>query len=214
MAALAMTAAVGASSASAEVLCSKPVFLWCGAENILPAGSPIGVGTYGRGLTIGNNWSKAECYGQIVAKSTTKSTANGVPLPATTENLLNNCVTVSPYKGVSCQTSSMSRPKASFEVGGSWGAGIIRLGSAAEPLTLSISCTGEGQTVSCIYKATEAVQLHMQTSGENAANKATIAETPMTASSGPGNTWACLSSATLTMNGILAGETPNYMAYS
>jgi hypothetical protein len=182
--ALALTAAIGSASASAAtVLCKTHTKTnICPAEDILPAGSYQTFGAEEMTLTSTTNGSKFACYRVGFAAKTTAE--RGAPLPATGEYwLAGNCEFVGNPN--SCTSASMPNTEDTLHMsgGGGW-----TIGSSSAPLTVTLHCFG----VTCQYSATSAVEMSVPFEGEFPGEEATIAEAPMTRTSGgflcPGGT--------------------------
>ncbi len=171
VAALAMTAVIGVASASAgTVLCSE-VVAECPEGKVSSAGDEIMLGTspasegYFR-VNMGFAAGTVDCETALVGSTSTMR--NGNPLPGQSDIFVNSkeCVNKSIGYSGSCSSTTFSEPKTTFEATGA-GAGIIKLGSASEPLTFSITCYSlyYEQVLECSYKANGAIPIHYQ-SGE------------------------------------------------
>ncbi len=199
----AMTAAVAAASASAStetVLCGKQV-LFCPAVSVLPTGTQLVTAVYSgyEGSTnlqvvAGSNW--VTCTEAVMtARTTAKS---GSPLPATGEDSLvaENCRANLARLNPACSSASMNNPPEAIAV--IKGGGVIRMGTAEQPLTLSFNCAAENSIgpFRCTYRGVEVpLEIHVV---EAEKLTASIHEAPLTLVGGEG----CSSSAKLSSTGF------------
>jgi hypothetical protein len=187
---LALTAALGAASASAgTVLCDESKVECTSPAIVAPAGTWFETAqtheSIGSGFTLTggvNNYKDLECGTSFINAKTTKKNAN--PLPATTATGLNPkyCTTFA-SEGKACSTAGMNAPNATLEATAT--GGVVRVGSASEPLTVSYSCYNalEMAEFSCTYAAKGAVEMVYNRETGNV----TVSNAPMvrTAQSGP-----------------------------
>jgi hypothetical protein len=206
IAALAMTAAVGTSSASAYKtgLCDEPSALGC-SGSWLPAGSYLTAGAaWGTGsFTLKNIYLTANC--EFAAFSARTTAEFGEPLPATSESTVFGCVT---QTGTKCTQTVFNKPAATLESTGGYGKGVVRFGTASEPLTLSLICPlTENATLKCTYKATSSVPMESSlTGGPYFAYKNVINEYQMALASNEG-TYPCGSGLKMNLDGWNATDT-------
>lgn len=159
------------SSARETVLCAS----WeepCEEGGVLPAGSYLVAGGYETEALhlygIGEGGTLNCGYAAMSFKTKAES---GVPRLATEPYLhIPSWECHGLGTSVACTSTSIAVPSASLEATGA-DAGVIRLGSAAEPLTLSFTCEEKGYGVkTCSYKAAETIPLTADEEGLRAYN--------------------------------------------
>lgn len=204
LATLAITAAFSAASASAAtVLCgvSQNENVFCPKAQVKPAGSYLLMGGMENKLDFSltvSGISMYNCKNNVWSFKTTKE--SGDPLPAETYGytMPKTCTFFGEPYG-QCSSATVGNPSATIEATGINKANV-KVGSAAQPLTVSFSCATEnyGQ-VSCTYTATGAVTL--------AINETKVtAQAPMKQTSSTGEP-VCLTPATLNINDTAGLET-------
>jgi hypothetical protein len=196
LAALAMTAVVGAVSASAAtVLCSEAESV-CAEKNVLPAGEglPLAVAKpdgYGK-FMIRGGVGGVECNYAVINSTSTAEAGNPLPGQSTFGVNAKNCATWQWHeKSQPCKAVTFNNPKETLKATGN-GAGTINIGSASEPLTVSFTCYTPllEEVVECSYKANSAVPVHYD------GYEATILKTEATTSLVSGSEW-CTSTGSL-----------------
>jgi hypothetical protein len=175
-AAMALAATLAATASAGTVLCDQPVNPCNSPAEVGPAGSVLVTAQTnskpGDGFLLTMNGNKTlRCGSSILSFKTTAKNAN--PLGATTEGGVNNCEHMA-APGKSCGTVSINWPKASIEATTS--GGVIRVGSASEPLILSFTCDqGFGTQATCTYAAKGSVDFLY----DREAATATVTNAPM-----------------------------------
>lgn len=173
-AAMAMTAAVGAASASAQstVFCETPRFesTYCPAGKVMPAGTSFHVGStaWTDGLRIKSNGTTVYHCGNYMRFESTAESAT-YWLPAATEFKV-NAETCKFREGAagSCSSATLGGSGATLNP---WNTGfdtLIRVGSSS-PMTFSFTCTNPGgPTLTCQYAAQSTVGLAVDSQAETA----------------------------------------------
>jgi hypothetical protein len=213
---LAMTAAVAAASASASIetiLCGKND-VFCPAASVKPAGTQLVTAVYSgyEGSTnlqvvAGSNY--VTCTEAVMTAKTTAEAGN--PLLATGENSLvgENCRANFGWLNPQCSSASMNNPPEA--IAAIKGGGVIRMGTAEQPLTLSFNCAAEAYPgpFRCTYRGVEVpLEIHVVEQGKITAS---IHEAPLTLVNGEG----CSSSAKLNSTGFeYYTSQPVYIAYT
>lgn len=156
---LAIAAFSAATASAGTVLCTKPVTN-CAEADVLPAGSYVTTGTDHVHFVIEESEGAkfVDCGQNIMSAKTTAKV--GTPLPATFAGYLN------PSKchgwealSSTCTSASMNTPPVGL-VAGTWGAGTIEIGSASQPLTVTLKCNyGIFGEYTCVYTAANAVKM-------------------------------------------------------
>jgi hypothetical protein len=196
---MALGAAFAASASAGTVLCDAQANP-CAPGDVEPAGSYFVTGKindYSAFVIKGSGTTTLQCsFNLMSAKTTTK---NGNPLPATFAGTLNP----SSCKGFSqpapnCASTSMNSPPTTLETT-TENSGTMRIGSATQPLTISMQCNfpGLGGEYACTYAATGTVTMNV---GEEAA---TIKAAPLTRVAG--SSFACGTTRTLDVTNIMDG---------
>jgi hypothetical protein len=151
IAALALTAAFGSGSASANTVLCKTASNPCPKSDIQPAGSWFTVA--GADLSLKGTWDKLTCYNFALGSRTIEE--SGYPLNAIGES---GPVGPCALGSNSCEASMTST--ASRIYGDSYHNGIIVFGSQAEPVSISYECTRKsGILVKCTYTASAGLSL-------------------------------------------------------
>jgi hypothetical protein len=196
LATLALAAVFGPASASAAtVFCAEPA-VTCASEDILPAGSTLkGVVVKETGeskpmmdFSVGNAFSPFSC--NYMQMNTINTAESGSPLPAKSDNYLN---TSQCFVGkAACTKATINNPPTSVEATGA-GTGIVKLGTASEPLTVSFECGGG--YYNCTWAATSSPVSMFVEEGEML-----IKSVPM---SRVGTSKNCFGSGTLNLKAII-----------
>jgi hypothetical protein len=158
--ALALSAAVGAASASAlpTVLCKSPVASGskCPSSEVLPAGSWLAYKT--TTFTLKNSFVNFACTnGGIGAESQAES---GDPLSMKGEVAIWNCRQGSNPLCSEVNVSKNASTVTNFGLGSiftSW-----KIGSASEPLKISFTCQFSGLQVECTFAATGSINMNTE----------------------------------------------------
>ncbi len=211
-AALAMTAAVGAGTASAgTVLCTKAVTT-CAQSDIQPAGTYLMTGNNGESseyFVLRHEGEKQlECGFNLMMVETTLR--NGNPQTGKFHGKLtaSRCL-VREQPTSTCTSATMNEPGTTVEATKN-GGGVIKVGSASDPLSLTYTCKfpGAESSTTCVYQATGTVTMTQAEFGESVkVSKAAFKKTSgLTTYCGLESGW------TLDVNNVLDNSTPDYIA--
>jgi hypothetical protein len=153
---MALTAAVGTGSASATVLCKKVVggSGICPTGSVLPAGSGFSFASYeGEKEVFNLTGGGVPIHCNRVAIGGLTTAASGEPLPISGGGIIDQC-----WQGFKeatankCGGTFSSTKDALGATGG--GAGVLTIGSAAEPLVVSLTCENASkESYGCTFKS-------------------------------------------------------------
>lgn len=157
-AAVAAMAIAATSASAATVLCNTQVATCSAPAKIAPVGSEIGGGVSTAAPETSFSLKEGilktiNCGSVSIAAKTTAEF--GLPLSAEGDNYITpaNCA-MAGAKIEQCTSVTMNNPPETIESTGS-GTGVIRMGTAAQPLTISFNCytPATGTMVECSYAA-------------------------------------------------------------
>lgn len=154
--ALLAAAALAAPAGADTVICSSEVPT-CPSGSIMPAGSHVITGNAGNhsAFRIGK-YGKTEfdCANNTMTAKSTEAIGN--PLSAEFSGTLSSCR----FEGKEICDGSMNQPPTTLD--GSTGSEHMRIGTAAQPLTVSFVCgAGELGEFSCAFSATDTVDVEI-----------------------------------------------------
>jgi len=184
-AAMALGAVFSAGASADTALCAKAV-TDCAPSDMKPQGTYFTAGgTYSSSFKVNTTYGPVlDCsFNLMTAKSLAE---NGNPLSAEFQGVLNasKCIMANTEEPT-CSSATMNSPPTTIEATGS-GAGIVRIGSATQPLTVSWGCFFPewGGQISCTYAATGTVTMTLHKD-----ESVTVNASPMSRTAG--NPFAC-----------------------